>query len=54
MMWQRYEFNLRNALVLYFLVDGKSESCVLAQRIQKIEESKLDYAEIQISSKIES
>ena len=30
MMWQRYEFNLRNSLVLSFLVYGKSESCLLA------------------------
>lgn len=29
-MWQRYEFNLRNSLVLSFLVYGKSESCLLA------------------------
>ena len=41
-MRQRYEFNLRNSLVLSFLVYGKSESCVFAQRIQKNEESKLN------------
>ena len=38
MMWQSYEFNLRNTLILSFLVYGKSESWVFAQKIQKIEE----------------
>ena len=53
MMWQSYEFNLRNSLVLSFLVYGKSESCIFAQRIPKIEESRLENAEIQNSSKID-